>query len=133
MTDEVIEEVIDAPKVDFYLKLSAESDMPTVMSAFYRQDYITNVDDEGVETQVADGDAYLVAHTHDYAIDVVGTMYSPTGVTLVDAEGNKYPEMAADAGWHVNIRLVGDARREDVEALDALYGVNPLTPNRVFL
>ena len=51
MTEEVIEEVIDAPKVDFYLRLSAASDMPTVLADFYRQDYVTNVDEEGVETQ----------------------------------------------------------------------------------
>ena len=49
MTEEVIEEVIDAPKVDFYLRLSAESDMPTVLADFYQQDYITSVDEEGVE------------------------------------------------------------------------------------
>ena len=133
MTEEVIEEVIDAPKVDFYLKLSAESDMPTVMSAFYRQDYITNVDEEGVETQVADGDPYLVQFTHDYAIDVVGTLYEETGNTLTDDEGNEYPEMAAVDGWHVNVRLVGDAMREAVEALDASHGVTPESPQRVWL
>ena len=133
MTDEVIEEVIDAPKVDFYLKLSAESDMPTVLADFYRQDYITNVDDEGVETQVADGDPYLVAHSHDYAIDVVGVLQEPTGIMLTDDEGNDYPETAPVDGWHVNVRLVGDAMRETVEALDATHGVTPNSPSRVWL
>ena len=131
MTEEVI---LEAPiKRDFYLKLTAESDMPTVLSAFYQQDYVTNVDDEGVETQVADGDPYMVTHTHDYAIDVVGTIHEPTGVTLTDSEGMDYPEMAAVDGWHVNIRLVGDAMRETVEALDATHGVTPVTPQRVWL
>ena len=130
MTEEVIEEVI---KTDFYLKLSAESDMPTVLADFYRQDYITNVDEEGVETSVADGDPYLVAHTHDYAIDVVGTIYEPTGETLTDDEGVAYPEMAPVDGWHVNIRLVSDAMRETVEALDASHGVTPNSPSRVWL
>ena len=133
MTEEVIEEVIDAPKVDFYLRLSAESDMRTVLADFYQQDYITNVDEEGVETQVADGEAYLVTHSHDYAIDVVGTIYEPTGVTLTDDEGNEYPETAPVDGWHVNIRLVGDAKRETVEALDASHGVTPNSPSRVWL
>ena len=133
MTDEVIEEVIDAPKVDFYLKLSAESDMPTVLADFYRHDYITNVDEEGVETQVADGDPYLVAHSHDYAIDVVGTLHEPTGTMLTDDEGNDYPETAPVDGWHVNVRLVGDAMRETVEALDATHGVTPNSPSRVWL
>lgn len=133
MTEEVIEEVIDAPKVDFYLRLSAESDMPTVLSAFYQQDYVTNVDEEGVKTQTADGDPYLVAHSHDYAIDVVGVLQEPTGNTLTDDEGNEYPEMAPMAGWHVNMRLVGDAMRETVEALDETHGVTPNSPSRVWL
>ena len=133
MTEEVIEEVIDAPKVDFYLKLTAESDMPTVLADFYQQDYVTNVDEEGVETQVADGDPYLVAHSHDYAIDVVGTLQEPTGTMLTDDEGNEYPETAPVDGWHINVRLVGDAMRETVEALDASHGVTPNSPSRVWL
>ena len=130
MTEEVI---VEAPKRDFYLKLTSEAEMPTVLSAFYQQDYVTNVDDEGVETQVADGDPYMVTHTHDYAIDVVGTIHEPTGVTLTDSEGMDYPEMAAVDGWHVNVRLVGDAMRETVEALDATHGVTPNSPSRVWL
>lgn len=133
MTEEVIEEVIDAPKVDFYLRLSAESDMPTVLADFYTQDYITVVDEEGVETQTPEGDAYLVTHSHDYAIDVVGTLQEPTGTMLTDEEGNEYPEMQAMAGWHINIRLVGDGVRETVEALDETHGVNPEQPMRVWL
>jgi hypothetical protein len=131
MTEEEV--IIEAPKRDFYLRLSAESDMPTVLSAFYRQDYVTNVDEEGVETQVEDGDPYMVTHSHDYAIDVVGTLHEPTGTMLTDDEGNEYPEMAPMAGWHVNIRLVGDAVRETVEALDETHGVTPETPMRVWL
>ena len=130
MTEEVIE---DAPKTDFYLRLNAESDMPTVLSDFYRQDYVTQVDDEGVETQVADGDPYLVQFTHDYAISVVGTLHEPTGTMLTDEEGNEYPAMQAMAGWHINIRLVGDAVRDTVEALDASHGVTPEQPKRVWL
>ena len=131
MTEEVI---VEAPKKrDFYLKLTSEAEMPAVLSAFYTQDYVTNVDDEGVETQVADGDPYMVTHSHDYAIDVVGVIHEPTGVTLTDSEGMDYPEMAAVDGWHVNIRLVGDAMREVVEALDGAYGVTPNSPSRVWL
>ena len=133
MTEEVIDEVI-APKRDFYLRLSAESDMPTVLSAFYRQDYVTVVDEEtGESSQVEDGESYLVTHSHAYAIDVVGIIHEPTGVTLTDSEGMDYPEVAAVDGWHVNIRLVGDAMRETVEALDATHGVTPNSPSRVWL
>ena len=131
MTEEVI---IEAPKTDFYLRLSAESDMRTVLSDFYQQDYVTQVDEEtGESTQVADGDPYLVQFTHDYAISVVGTLHEPTGTMLTDEEGNEYPEMQAMTGWHINIRLVGDAVRETVEALDETHGVNPEQPMRVWL
>ena len=130
MTEEVI---VEAPKRDFYLKLTAESDMPTVLADFYQQDYITVVDDEGNETQTPDGEPYLVAHSHDYAIDVVGLIHEPTGTMLTDDEGNEYPEMAPVDGWHINIRLVGDAKRETVEALDATHGVTPNSPSRVWL
>ena len=132
MTEEVI---VEAPiKRDFYLKLTAESDMPTVLSDFYRQDYVTQIDEEtGESTQVADGDPYLVQFTHDYAISVVGTPHEPTGTMLTDEEGNEYPEMQELTGWHINIRLVGDAVRETVEALDESHGVNPEQPMRVWL
>jgi len=119
---------------DFFLKLASEADMPTVLSAFYRQDTETTVDDEtGEETVVNVGDPYLVAHTHDYAIDVVGVIYRATGNTLTDADGNEYPEQAPLGGWHVNIRIVNNAMRDTVEELDAIYGVQPQSPARVFL
>lgn len=131
MTDEVITE---APKTDFYLKLPSESDVPTVLSAFYVQDYTTVVDPEtGEETQVPEGDPYLVKSTPDYAIDIVGVIHEPTGNTLTDAEGNEYPEQAPVDGWHINIRLVGDNRRADVEAVDAQYGLTPNSPSRMWL
>jgi len=130
MTEEVIDEAL---KRDFYLKLTSESEMPTVLADFYRQDYVTNVDEEGVETQVADGDPYMVTHSHEYAIDVVGVIHEPTGTMLTDDEGNEYPETAPVDGWHVNIRLVGDGVRETVEALDATHGVTPNSPSRVWL
>ena len=132
MTEEVIEpEVI---KTDFYLRLATEADMPTVLSSFYTQDTETTVDEEtGEETTTNIGDPYLVSNTSDYAIDVVGTLHEPTGATLTDEDGMEYPEMQAMTGWHVNIRLMGDAVRETVEALDTSHGVTPETPIRVWL
>ena len=123
-----------APKTDFYIKLASEADMPTALSAFYLQDYTTIVDPEtGEESTQIEGDPYLVMHSLDYAIDIVGVIHEPTGNTLTDAEGNQYPETAPIDGWHINVRLVGDARRADVEALDAAYGVTPSSPSRVWL
>ena len=122
-----------APKVDFYLSLPSEADMPSVLSAFYKQDMHLEMGLDGVETVVLDGDPYLVPNTADYAIDIVGVIQKATGNILTDADGNEYPEMAPAPGWHVNVRLVTDAFREVVEALDAEYGVQPKTPARVWL
>jgi len=126
---------LDTPKTDFYIKLASEADMPSVLASFYRQDTTTEVDGEtGEETVVNVGDPYLVQTTADYAIDVVGIINKPTGVMLTDADGNEYPEMAALDGWHINLRLVGEAKRADAEALVA-YTVDPtpVTPSRVWL
>lgn len=101
--------------IDFYLKLANEAAMSTILSAFYNED------------------GELVQNTSDYAIDVVGTLYENTGVTLTDDNGMEYPEMQAMTGWHVNIRLVGDAVRETVETLDATHGVSPESPKRIWL
>jgi len=131
VTEDIVD-IVEAPRRDFYLKLNAEADMPTALADFYRQDYVTNVDEEGVETQVADGDPYLVMHSHDYAIDIVGTIHEPTGATTTDEEGNEVAVMAAVDGWHINIRLIGDNEREKVEALDITYGVIPNSPSRVW-
>ena len=108
-------EELETIKIDFYLKLANEAAMTTVLSDFY------NDDDE------------LVPNTSNYAIDVVGTLSEPTGNTLTGDEGMEYPEMQAMTGWHVNIRLVGDAVRDTVETLDTSYGVTPETPMRVWL
>ena len=37
------------------------------------------------------------------AIDVIGTIYKPTGNTIT-TDDVKEPEMAAIDGWHVNVR-----------------------------
>ena len=135
MTDElIIEDGVVAPKADFYLKLDAEASMPSVLSAFYKQDYSTIVDPEtGVESTQIEGEPYLVSSTADYAIDVVGVLHEATGNTLTDDDGMEYPEMAAVDGWHVNIRLSSDAMRDAVEALDVSHGVTPDTPKRMWL
>jgi hypothetical protein len=147
MTDETNTDEVVAPKTDFYLKLNAEADMPTVLSVFYKQDYTTVVDEEtGEESLQIEGEPYLVSTTADYAIDVVGVLHEATGVTLTDDEGFEYPEMAALDGWHINIRIRGgilnkdpddteaeNTLRDTVEALDVSHGVTPAAPKRVWL
>ena len=122
------------PKTDFYIKLASEADMPTVLAPFYRQDTETLVDDEtGEETVVNAGDTYMVMHTADYAIDIVGVISKPTGNILTDADGNEYPEQAPIDGWHINIRLLNGTFREVTEAIDLTNGASPVTPSRVWL
>ena len=133
MTEEILEEP-EVIKTDFYLKLATEDAMPSVLSSFYKQDTETTVDEgTGEETTTNVGDPYLVPNTSDYAMDVVGTLHEPTGATLTDDEGMEYPEMQAMTGWHVNIRIRGDAVRETVEALDTSHGVTPEVPMRIWL
>ena len=131
MTEEPI--IADAPKTDFYIRLPSEADMPTALAAFYKQDSTTVVDpDTGEEHVQLEGEPYLVSTTHDYAIDLVGVIYEPTGETLTDDEGNEWPETAPLDGWHLNIRLLNDTMRAETEALDAQYGVTPNSPSRVW-
>lgn len=120
-------------KTDFYIKLASEADMPTVLSAFYKQDSTIVTDPETGEEHVQlEGEPYLVSTTHDYAIDIVGVIYKATGVMLTDPEGNEYPETAPLDGYHLNIRLLNDTMREAVEAIDAEYGVVVNSPSRVW-
>ena len=100
---------------DFYIKLTNEAAMLTVLSTFYNEE------------------GEFVSNTADYAIDVVGTIYEATGVTLTDGNCMSYPEMAALDGWHLNIRLLNDTLRSDVDAIVALSGVVPTSPSRIWL
>lgn len=59
------------------------------------------------------------------AIDVIGTIYEPTGNVLQSDEG-EVPEMAPIDGWHVNVRHTAEAA--DLEQ----YRVFPGTPQRLW-
>jgi len=58
------------------------------------------------------------------ALDIIGTIYKPTGNTLTDEEGMEYPEMAAIDGYHAN--LIAEAGL-DLPTIEA-----PATPYRVW-
>jgi hypothetical protein len=60
-------------------------------------------------------------------IDIVGTIYKPTG-KVIKGEDGEYPEMAPIEGFHVNVRLEAG---EDWEALIP-YQVFPENPVRVW-
>ena len=46
------------------------------------------------------------------AIDVIGTIYKPTGEMLLGEDG-EYPAMAPVPGWHANVRHTGEAPELD--------------------
>ena len=57
--------------------------------------------------------------------DIIGIIYSPTGVMLKDEEGNEYPQMEAIDGYHVNtLPPLADGLEP--------YVVAPSTLSRVF-
>lgn len=60
-------------------------------------------------------------------LDLIGTIYAPTGKMLQTDEG-EWPEMAPVDGWHVNVRVLPD---EDMAALEQ-FVVTPTTPVRVW-
>lgn len=59
-------------------------------------------------------------------LDVVGTIYKPTGKLIQSDEGFEYPEMAPLDGFHVNI--LSDGFDETLAA----FVVTPAMPSRVF-
>lgn len=62
------------------------------------------------------------------AVDYVGTIYRPTGVMLLDAEGGEYPEMRAVDGYHANLRA--DLTAEQEALLPIIEAPNQ--PQRIF-
>jgi hypothetical protein len=103
--------------IDYYLKFDSEAEAKAVL---YRIEGAVEADPEnGVEAQ----EGYEVAN-YD-AIDLIGTIYKPTGKMLQSDEG-EVPEMAPLDGYHANVRVLKEA--PELEA----YRVHPVTPVRVW-
>lgn len=96
---------------DYFLKFTDEAEANEVL--FTEQ---TNVQDDVVETVLVPKYA---------AVDVVGTIYAPTGKTIHNEELS-YAEMAPIDGWHVNVRHTAEAPEL------AAYQVFPETPSRTW-
>jgi hypothetical protein len=99
---------------DYFLKFADEAEANAAL--FTEQ---TNVQDDVVETVLVPKYA---------AVDVVGTIYKPTGNVLPaeDGSGDAVPEMAPIDGWHVNVRHTAEA--PELEA----FRVFPATPSRAW-
>lgn len=78
-------------------------------------------------TTDAQGNRQLPPYIDGSAVDVIGTLYKPTGKQLTDKNGLRYPEMTALDGWHVN--LSGDTCPT---ALQPYRIAAPNSPSRTF-
>ena len=96
--------------IDYHLKFADQAEADAVL--FTEQ---TSVQDDIVET---------VKVPKYAAVDVIGTIYKPTGKLLPSENGDAVDEMAPVEGWHVNVRHTADAPE-----LDA-YKVTPKAPVR---
>jgi len=96
---------------DFFLRFTDEAEANAAL--FTEQ---TNVQGDIVETVLVPKYA---------AVDVIGTIFKPTGKMLKTDEG-EVPEMAPLDGWHVNVRHTDKAPE-----LDA-YKVEVKTPSRMW-
>ena len=86
----------------------------------YNDFYLRFADEAEANGVLFDGEAPRYT-----AIDVIGTIYKPTGNMLTTDEG-PVDEMAPIPGWHVNVRHMG-------EALElAPFQVYPATPVRMW-
>lgn len=71
----------------------------------------------------SEGEWIQASHTH--ALDVVGTLYEPTGKMLKGDEGIEYPEMKPLPGFHVNfIGELSDTAKP--------FEIFPSKPQRIF-
>ena len=97
---------------DFFLRFADQAEADSVLF-----DEQTNVQGDVVET------FKVPKYT---AIDVIGTIYKPTGKVLPapDGSGDAVDEVAPLDGWHVNVRHTAEAPE-----LDA-YKVAPKAPVR---
>lgn len=97
--------------IDLYLKAGSKSAMTTALKA---------------AGFIQDAESGALYHP-DAALDVIGTIYQPTGETsLVD--GQEVPVTAPVSGYHVNVRTTAE---ELAAALGALR-TYPATPVRVW-
>jgi hypothetical protein len=112
------------PGTKYLVKGTAENDF---------EDYTTSNPPEGAEVldswpedqEVVDPDAppQEILVPKYAAVDIIGTIYKPTGEMIQTDEG-EVPEMAPLDGWHVNVRHTAEAPE-----LDA-YKVAPKSPVR---
>ena len=106
---------------DFYLKFADQTQADSVL--YTNTPVLAVIDMEG--NVITPAGENIV--TPNFAnIDVIGTIYRPTGA-VETVEGMEVPVMAALEGYHVNVRAVG----EDTSALTS-FAVTPTNPQRIW-
>ena len=141
MTDEI--EDIPPPQVDWYIKVVDRAALITALKG--PSETRDTFDDEGnVSGQETvyphgiitkdDDDNDVIMATHWVRVDDIGSIYEATGKTLTDDDGNEYPEMAAVAGYHANLRKLSDKADTLIQHLeDGGHVITPpATPARGF-
>ncbi len=53
-------------------------------------------------------DGEIITASHNHCMDLIGTLYTETGETITDDDGNEYAETEAIDGYHVNLRVKDD-------------------------
>lgn len=96
---------------DYYLKFTNKAEADNVLFT--------------TETVMVEGVEETIMRPNYTAIDVIGTIYSPTGNSVV-VDGNTVPEMVEVPGYHANVR-----HAEEALELDA-YVVTVKSPVRVW-
>jgi len=99
---------------DYYLRATTAAALYSALEA------------AGVVTQGEDG--WHVTDGHRYALDVIGTIYAPTGKTLKTDEGDA-PEMKPLPGYHANLRVI-NASNFDANMLNKIAINVPTNPAR---
>ena len=99
-----------------------------------RDALLTVLDNTDIVSEDEDGNKFLHS-TKAIGVDEVGTIYTPTGNTLTDDDGNEYPETEAVTGYHLNLRKMRDEADSIITILeDADLTIDaPSTPFRKFL
>jgi len=107
----------------FWVKQQFYEEPPVYQDMFLK--FADQAEADGILFEVqADAEGGEVKVPKYAAIDVIGTIYKPTGKTLKTPEG-PVDEMAPLEGWHVNVRHTAEAPE-----LDA-YRVTPENPVRM--
>jgi hypothetical protein len=101
---------------DYYLKASDATALYDALEA------------AGVVTEGDQG--WHVTDGHKYALDVIGTIYKPTGYTLELEEGGA-PEMVALDGFHANLRVI-DASGFNADKIANIVIETPNSPVRIW-